>query len=104
MEVIPSIDLKGGRGVRLYQGVYGKETVFSDDPVGTASHWESLGAPRLHLVDLDGASKGEPCHLPIIGQIAAALKIPVQVGGGVRRIEGVKQLLEVGVKRVILGT
>lgn len=104
MEVIPSIDLKDGRCVRLYQGDYGKETVFSDDPVGTASHWESLGAPRLHLVDLDGAAKGEPCHLLMIGRIVAALKIPVQVGGGIRQIEVIEQLLEVGVKRVILGT
>lgn len=104
MEVIPAIDLKGGRCVRLYQGDYGRETVYSEDPVGMARHWESLGAPRLHLVDLDGAAKGEPCHLALIGLIAAAVKIPVQVGGGIRRIEVIRQLLDLGVQRVILGT
>jgi len=104
MEVIPAIDLKGGRCVRLYQGDYGRETVYSEDPVGMARHWESLGAPRLHLVDLDGAAKGEPCHLPLLGLIAAAVKIPVQVGGGIRRIEVIQELLSLGVQRVILGT
>ena len=104
MEVIPSIDLKGGRCVRLYQGDYKRETVFSDDPVGTARQWESLGAPRLHLIDLDGAAKGEPCHLKAISEIAGALKIPVQVGGGIRQIEVIRRLLKKGVQRVILGT
>ncbi len=104
MEIIPAIDLKGGRCVRLYQGDYGRETVYSEDPVGMAGHWQSLGAPRLHLVDLDGAAKGEPCHLALIGRIAAAVKVPVQVGGGIRRIEVIRQLLDLGVQRVILGT
>jgi phosphoribosylformimino-5-aminoimidazole carboxamide ribotide isomerase len=104
VEVIPAIDLKGGRCVRLFQGDYGRETVYSEDPAGMARHWESLGAPRLHLVDLDGAAKGEPCHLPLIGRIAAAVKIPVQVGGGIRSMEVVRQLLDLGVQRVILGT
>ncbi|MCX5991144.1 MAG: 1-(5-phosphoribosyl)-5-[(5-phosphoribosylamino)methylideneamino]imidazole-4-carboxamide isomerase [Chloroflexi bacterium] len=104
MEVIPSIDLKGGRCVRLYQGDYKRETVFSDDPVGTARQWESLGAPRLHLIDLDGAAKGEPCHSKAISEIAGALKIPVQVGGGIRQIEVIRRLLKKGVQRVILGT
>lgn len=104
MEIIPSIDLKGGRCVRLYQGNYRRETVYSEDPVGMARYWESLGAPRLHLVDLDGAARGKPGHLPLIGRIAAALKIPVQVGGGIRRIELIQQLLDMGVKRIVLGT
>lgn len=104
MEVIPSIDLKGGRCVRLYQGDYSKETVFSKDPLGTARRWQSLGAPRLHVVDLDGAADGEPRHLPLIGQIAAALQIPVQVGGGIRRMETIGRYMEAGVKRVVLGT
>ncbi len=104
VEIIPAIDLKGGRCVRLYQGDYGRETVYSEDPVGMAGHWESLGAPRLHLVDLDGAAKGEPCHLTLIGRIAAAVKIPVQVGGGIRSIEVIRQLLDLGVNRVVLGT
>ena len=104
MEVIPSIDLKGGRCVRLYQGDYAKETVFSDDPLGTAQRWESLGASRLHVVDLDGAASGEPHHLPIVAKIAAALGIPVQVGGGIRQIGTIEQYVKAGIKRVVLGT
>jgi phosphoribosylformimino-5-aminoimidazole carboxamide ribotide isomerase len=104
MEVIPSIDLKGGRCVRLYQGDYAQETVFSEDPLGTAQHWESLGAPRLHVVDLDGAAGGEPRHLSLIARIAATLHIPVQVGGGIRLMETIEQYLKVGIKRVVLGT
>jgi phosphoribosylformimino-5-aminoimidazole carboxamide ribotide isomerase len=104
MEVIPSIDLKGGRCVRLYQGDYARETVFSEDPLGTAQRWESLGAPRLHLVDLDGAASGEPHHLSVVAEIAATLRIPVQVGGGIRRMEMIKQYVEAGIKRVVLGT
>jgi phosphoribosylformimino-5-aminoimidazole carboxamide ribotide isomerase len=104
MEVIPSIDLKGGRCVRLYQGDYAKETVFSNDPVGTAQRWESLGAPRLHLVDLDGAASGEPQHLALVARIAATLRIPVQVGGGIRQMEMIEQYVKAGIKRVVLGT
>jgi phosphoribosylformimino-5-aminoimidazole carboxamide ribotide isomerase len=104
MEVIPSIDLKGGQCVRLYQGDYAKETIFSDDPTGTAQRWEALGASRLHVVDLDGAAGGEPRHLSVIAQIAAALRIPVQVGGGVRRMETIEQYVKAGIKRVVLGT
>jgi phosphoribosylformimino-5-aminoimidazole carboxamide ribotide isomerase len=104
MEVIPSIDLKGGRCVRLYQGDYTKETVFSEDPVGTARRWESLGAPRLHVVDLDGAAEGEPRHLSVVARIAASLMIPVQVGGGIRRMETIEQYVKAGLERVVLGT
>jgi phosphoribosylformimino-5-aminoimidazole carboxamide ribotide isomerase len=104
VEVIPAIDLKGGKCVRLYQGDYRQETVFSEDPVGLALYWSSLGAPRLHLVDLDGAAKGQPCHTPIISEIVKAISIPVQVGGGIRRRETIEALLGGGVDRVILGT
>ena len=104
MEVIPAIDLKGGKCVRLYQGDYRQETVFSDDPLGMALHWSSSGASRLHLVDLDGAAKGEPRHWPVIAEIAKAINIPVQVGGGIRRMETIERLLGSGVDRVILGT
>jgi phosphoribosylformimino-5-aminoimidazole carboxamide ribotide isomerase len=104
MEVIPSIDLKGGRCVRLYQGDYAKETVFSEDPVGTAQRWESLGASWLHVVDLDGAAGGEPRHLSVVARIAATLRIAVQVGGGIRRIETIREYVKAGVKRVVLGT
>ena len=104
MEVIPAIDLRGGRCVRLYQGDYGMETVFSDDPVGTAMKWQSLGAMRLHIVDLDGAASGNIQNLHIIADIANAVLIPVQVGGGIRDIKTIEKLFKAGVDRVILGT
>lgn len=104
MEVIPCIDLRGGRCVRLYQGDFQKETAFSADPLGMARHWEGLGAPRLHIVDLDGARLGEPVHTGLIADMAKAVKIPLQVGGGVRRLGTVEALLNLGVGRVVLGT
>ncbi len=104
MEIIPAIDLRGGKCVRLYQGDYERETVFSDDPVSVALRWQSEGAKRLHLVDLDGAARGELCNLDAIERIAAAVEIPVQVGGGVRSLETIEQLLKLGVGRAILGT
>ena len=104
MEVIPAIDLRGGRCVRLYQGDYGMETVFSHDPVGTAMKWQSLGAMRLHIVDLDGAASGNLQNLSIVTEIAEALLIPIQVGGGIRDIKSIEELFKAGVDRVILGT
>lgn len=104
MEVIPAIDLRGGKCVRLFQGDYARETVFSPDPVAVARRWEEAGAPRLHLVDLDGAALGEPQNIGVIQQIVKALKIPVQLGGGIRTLETVEKVLRLGVARVILGT
>ena len=104
MKVIPAIDLKGGKCVRLYQGDYSQETVFSDEPVSVALQWQSLGAQRLHLVDLDGAARGELCHLSLITKIVKRVKIPIQVGGGIRQLATIEQLLEGGVMRVVLGT
>ena len=104
MEIIPAIDLKGGNCVRLLQGDMERDTVFSDDPVATAKKWEAAGAPRLHVVDLDGAFKGEPENRKIIEQIVDALHIPVQVGGGIRDLETIGSYVEAGVDRVILGT
>lgn len=104
MEVIPAIDLRGGKCVRLYQGDYSQETVFSEEPADVALKWQSLGAARLHLVDLDGAARGEPCNLATIDKIVRKVEIPLQVGGGIRQMETIEQLLAVGVKRVILGT
>ena len=104
MEVIPAIDLKGGKCVRLYQGDYSRETVFSEEPTEMALHWQSLGARRLHIVDLDGAAKGRLWHAPLIAEIARMVRIPIQVGGGLRRIEAIEQALELGVARTILGT
>lgn len=104
MEVIPAIDLRHGKCVRLYQGDYDRETVFSEDPVAVAWRWQSQGAPRFHLVDLDGAAQGELRNLPAIEAIANRVRLPIQVGGGVRRLEVVEQLFNLGIDRVILGT
>lgn len=90
--------------MRLYQGDYNTETVFSDDPLDVALKWQSMGAPRLHIVDLDGASAGEPRNLDIIREIARAMLIPVQLGGGIRHLETIEELLKAGIERVILGT
>ena len=104
MEVIPSIDLRAGRCVRLYQGDYRRETVYSEDPVSVALGWEEQGAPRLHLVDLDGAVQGKPANLEIISQIIQRLTIPVQIGGGIRNEETAESLLAAGADRVVIGT
>ena len=104
MEVIPAIDLIDGRCVRLYQGDYSQETVYSDDPVEVALRWERLGAGRIHVIDLDGAKAGSPQNLDVIRSIADAVSVPVQMGGGVRTIESVREVLNSGVDRVMLGT
>ncbi len=104
MEVIPAIDLRGGRCVRLVQGDYDRETVFSDDPVATAQRWASEGAPRLHVVDLDGAREGRPVNDAAVRQVIEAVAAPVQVGGGVRDLDAVEAWLAAGADRVVLGT
>ncbi|GBD11982.1 1-(5-phosphoribosyl)-5-[(5-phosphoribosylamino) methylideneamino] imidazole-4-carboxamide isomerase [bacterium HR23] len=104
MEVIPAIDLRWGRAVRLYQGVYEKEEVFSEDPPALALHWQEMGAPRLHIVDLDGAAQGRMVNLGVINGIVALVDIPVQVGGGIRSLHIAGELLAMGVQRVVLGT
>ena len=104
MEIIPAIDLLDGACVRLHQGDYEQVTRFSDDPVAQALSWQNQGATRLHLVDLDGAKRGEPVNDAAIRAITAALDIPVQLGGGVRSVERAQDLLSCGLDRVILGT
>jgi len=104
MDIIPAIDLKGGKCVRLYQGDYSKETVFSVDPVATALKWQEQGASRLHLVDLDGAAAGEVRNTKAIEDIVKNTRLEVELGGGIRRADVVEQLIKLGVKRVILGT
>ena len=104
MLVIPAVDLKAGRCVRLLQGRADAETVFSDDPVATARRWEAEGAPRLHVVDLDGAFGGGPAQSAIIREIARAVSIPVEVGGGLRAAEHVEAVLEAGARWAIIGT
>ena len=104
MEVIPSIDIKDGRCVRLYQGDYRKETVYSDDPMSVAATWQEQGGSRLHLVDLDGAAAGRLVNLDLIAKIIESLTIPVQVGGGIRSLGTAVELLTVGADRVVIGT
>ena len=104
MEVIPAIDLKDGACVRLYQGDFEQTTVFSTDPAETALRWQSAGARRIHVVDLDGSRSGIPANLESIRAIADAVSVPLQVGGGVRTVETAQALLEAGVERVVVGT
>lgn len=104
IEIIPAIDLRGGRCVRLLQGRYDEETVYGDDPVAQALKFQNEGATRLHVVDLDGARDGSQANLKSIENICAALNIPVQSGGGIRSRDAVSRVLAAGVSRCILGT
>ena len=104
MEVIPAIDLLEGRCVRLYQGNYEQSQVFSENPVEFAQQWEAQGVTRLHIVDLDGAKAGRIVNLEAITAIVETVSVPVEVGGGLRSRDSVKQLLNLGVQWVILGT
>ncbi|MAR07501.1 MAG: 1-(5-phosphoribosyl)-5-[(5-phosphoribosylamino)methylideneamino]imidazole-4-carboxamide isomerase [Cyanobium sp. NAT70] len=104
MDIIPAIDLLDGVCVRLHQGDYDQVTRFSDDPVAQALRWQQQGATRLHLVDLDGAKRGEPVNDRAVRSITSALDIPVQLGGGVRSLKRAEDLLACGLDRVILGT
>jgi phosphoribosylformimino-5-aminoimidazole carboxamide ribotide isomerase len=104
MQVIPAIDLRGGSCVRLRQGDYDQETIFGDDPAAMAAKWEAEGATRLHLVDLDGAKAGKPVNVDAVRAILARVKIPCQLGGGVRDEETIRAWLDAGLERVIVGT
>jgi phosphoribosylformimino-5-aminoimidazole carboxamide ribotide isomerase len=102
--VIPAVDIRGGKCVRLYQGMASEETVFSEDPVETALRWEQQGARLIHVVDLDGAFSGEPVNSAIIKKIAGECRVPIEVGGGVRDVQSARAYLDSGVERVIVGT
>ena len=104
MDVIPAIDLLGGRCVRLFQGDYEQSQVFDDDPVAVARRWADAGASRIHLVDLDGAKAGQPENWQAITEIVRAVDVPVQVGGGLRDRSRVQALFKLGVQYAILGT
>lgn len=104
MEVIPAIDIRGGRCVRLHQGDYNRETVFEDDPVAVARRWAEQGATRIHVVDLDGARDGRQVNASLVRAIAAAVPCPVQTGGGIRDLATLRATLESGVQRAVLGT
>lgn len=104
MQVIPAIDLRGGCCVRLRQGDYGQETVFGDDPAAMAARWESQGATRIHLVDLDGAKAGKPVNIEAVRAILKRVNVPCQLGGGVRDEDTIAAWLHAGLERVIVGT
>jgi len=104
MLIIPAVDIKGGKCVRLKQGRADQETVFSDDPVAMGLKWQDAGARWLHVVDLDGAFSSKPQNLEVIRGLRRALTIPMQLGGGIRTLETVALYLDMGIDRVILGT
>jgi len=104
MEILPAIDLRGGRCVRLRQGRYDDETVFDEDPVAVARRFEAAGAKWLHIVDLDGARRGEPKNLAPVRQIVEAVGMQVELGGGIRTTEAAGEILAMGVRRVVVGT
>jgi len=104
MLIYPAIDLLNGRCVRLRQGDYAQETVFSDDPAAVAAEWVRQGADRLHLVDLDGAKAGRPVNGDVIRRIVAAVNVPVQLGGGIRTDDDLATVFGWGVRWAVLGT
>ncbi|MCF6237191.1 MAG: 1-(5-phosphoribosyl)-5-[(5-phosphoribosylamino)methylideneamino]imidazole-4-carboxamide isomerase [Gammaproteobacteria bacterium] len=105
MLLIPAIDLKDGKCVRLRQGIMEDDTVFSDDPLAMADQWVEAGARRLHLVDLDGAFAGKPVNGDVIKRIARKYPdVPIQIGGGIRDVETIQAYIDVGVQYVIIGT
>ncbi|HXG41775.1 MAG TPA: 1-(5-phosphoribosyl)-5-[(5-phosphoribosylamino)methylideneamino]imidazole-4-carboxamide isomerase [Dehalococcoidia bacterium] len=104
MEVIPAIDIAGGRCVRLFQGDYSRQTVYDDDPAAVARRFQAAGARRLHVVDLDGAREGRPVGRRAVESVLRAVSVPVQVGGGIRRLDDLSAYLEMGAQRCVLGT
>ena len=104
MKIYPAIDIRGGKCVRLFKGDFAQETVFSDSPAAMAKQWAAQGAEYLHLVDLDGARAGRPENLATVKDILAAVTIPVELGGGIRTMENIDEVLKLGVRRVILGS
>lgn len=104
MELIPAIDIRGGRCVQLVQGDYDRETVYGVDPVAMATHWVSLGATRLHVVDLDAAREGRPMNDAIVRRIVMEAGVPVQVAGGVRDHAAIHRWADAGAERIVIGT
>ena len=104
MLVVPAIDLKDQRCVRLYQGDYLKETVYSDDPVAIAKEFLEAGAELIHVIDLSGAKEGYPVHRELILKIVQAVSVPIEVGGGIRDLKTMEDYIHHGVERIILGT
>ncbi len=104
MQIIPAIDVRGGKCVRLLQGQADQQTIYGDDPVAMAQRWADAGAPRLHIVDLDGAFAGQMHNFHVIHAMVRAVSIPVQLGGGLRDLDAIDRALSAGVQRVVMGT
>ena len=104
MIILPAIDIKNGQCVRLYQGDYDRVTTYDADPVQVAQRWQGAGASWLHVVDLDGAVAGQPINVALIGRMRAATSLHIEVGGGIRSLAHIEQVLELGVERIVLGT
>ena len=104
MQLYPAIDMKNGQCVRLRQGAFKDITIYSDAPEKVAAHWQEKGASFLHLVDLDGALAGYSVNEEVIRRIAVTVSIPIEIGGGIRSKEAVERMLDLGVRRVIIGT
>ena len=104
MEIIPAIDIRNGKCVRLHQGKYNLETIFDHNPVLVAKQWEQAGARRLHIVDLDGARDGRRKNSEIVNSIVKSIGIPIQLGGGIRTAKDANELVKLGIDRIIFGT
>lgn len=104
MLIIPAIDIRGGKCVRLFQGDYNQETVYNDSPADQAKKFQEDGAALIHLVDLDGAKAGKPVNLDVVRSICSAVTIPCELGGGIRTVEDAQAAFDAGIHRVILGT
>lgn len=104
MIILPAIDIRDGKCVRLYKGIFEKSEIVAESPVETAKSFEVAGAEYIHVVDLDGALKGEVVNIEAIKSMVQNVKVPIELGGGIRDIETVDKLIEIGIKRVILGT
>ena len=104
MLIIPAVDIKGGKCVRLEQGLMNKETIFSDHPEEIALQWERKGAKRLHIVDLDGAVYGKPFNKKDIKKILDTVSVPVELGGGIRDLDTIKEYIDLGIDQIIIGT
>lgn len=104
MLIIPAIDIRAGKVVRLTQGKFEAKKIYSNDPLRTARHWQQEGAGLIHLVNLDGASRGEIKNLKLIKKLVKKIDVPIQYGGGVRQIKNIRDLLNIGIYRVVIGT
>jgi phosphoribosylformimino-5-aminoimidazole carboxamide ribotide isomerase len=102
--LLPAIDIRGGRAVRLLEGDFSRETAYDDNPADAAARWASQGAELIHVVDLDGAREGRPAHLDDVRRIAERIEVPIQVGGGLRDLVAVEDVLAAGAARAVLGT